>query len=623
MVVRLDRVDDPNVIPETPPAQLMEENNPPPKPEDPATDGDSSTPTTSPPGSSRSTAASSNAELSPITGTTQPPLPEPSTPALDLHAWDLPDTYVAVLHTLERQNPGLLAAIKHSVSRQHTMPPHQFPQEMEIEEVPRQCRGANSSGDSTSTNSTEPSDANEFDPDILQIDVTDEDRFLGSSDEMLSPPATVVPDNAPVPAPPILEALATGGRSPWRITSRLPKSKVYRPIPLIPAHSTSPPPVTVSPPQAKKPPVIVNLSNHSNHTLTSAASTNPQILPITAVSITSNDPIPNVIPVGQSTNHMLRETFTAPADETRSSIIVVDLESPEEAEMTDAAASSVTQNPDDTAKEIRRSTPGDRDFEPLCFDCGVLGHHHRKCPNPTGEKFCYLCGQRGGTVANCPTHGPAWRAKGPYVPSLGRNVPRAVLEAKAREKAAALQSTEEPRNPLRNPQRNPQVSQHRNVAPPSRMDLKWDHVNSTRDTGCRESECPNRSPEPSSRRLPSRAHCYSENKRWENRPTRVPRPYDRYQSHPYYPDRSYGPSRNPSYRQEPRGERDDRYYEERRPYPSYDRREEWDYPEYDDRDDGRRYEAYDRRRHNDYHRYDEYGRGCSPPRRSYRPPPRY
>ena len=62
-----------------------------------------------------------------------------------------------------------------------------------------------------------------------------------------------------------------------------------------------------------------------------------------------------------------------------------------------------------------------------CFDCQNFGHARQQCPNPTGEAFCYGCGRHQVTFRTCPKCSLAWVRKGPYVPRLGCNVPRAQI----------------------------------------------------------------------------------------------------------------------------------------------------------------------------------------------------
>lgn len=368
-MVLLARVDDPNIIPETPPDQLMEDD-PPPPPEATATDGDSSTLTTSPPDPSRPEIISD--EISPPTVITQPPLPVSSTSAVDLQTWNLPVNYAVALQTLEQQNPGLLAALQNSALHQPAVLPPQVPQEMEIEEVPRHCRDIDSGGTSVSTNSSEQSDIQEpekedlltcvnthpgsgerqrpriisvepcdipvprrlsllvsiplsrleglkignqvlSDPDVIQMDVTDEDRLLCSSDEMLSPPDAIVPDN-PVHESPIFKALTTGCRYPWRITSRLSESKTYQPIPLIPVTSTQTPNTSAPVPATSTQIPVTSPPNPA--TVISAnyidSEKPPTPVPLTPTA-TSTRMVPNLIPIGQNTSRLLRYTLSTPA----------------------------------------------------------------------------------------------------------------------------------------------------------------------------------------------------------------------------------------------------------------------------------------------------------------------
>lgn len=58
----------------------------------------------------------------------------------------------------------------------------------------------------------------------------------------------------------------------------------------------------------------------------------------------------------------------------------------------------------------------------VCFNCHGLDHHYAECPWPRGV-FCFRCGFRRVTLADCVRCKVQWRAEGPYLPRLHGNVP--------------------------------------------------------------------------------------------------------------------------------------------------------------------------------------------------------
>uniref|UniRef100_A0A0C9QTS1 CCHC-type domain-containing protein n=1 Tax=Fopius arisanus TaxID=64838 RepID=A0A0C9QTS1_9HYME len=88
------------------------------------------------------------------------------------------------------------------------------------------------------------------------------------------------------------------------------------------------------------------------------------------------------------------------------------------------------------------AAPG-RISQRFCFYCRTANHAYRSCEKylndleyyggklPPHLEFCFECGRRGRTLKSCPNCRDKWLARGPYMPSVGTNVPRHQLPNRA------------------------------------------------------------------------------------------------------------------------------------------------------------------------------------------------
>nr|XP_011312399.1 PREDICTED: zinc finger protein ZFPM1-like [Fopius arisanus] len=86
--------------------------------------------------------------------------------------------------------------------------------------------------------------------------------------------------------------------------------------------------------------------------------------------------------------------------------------------------------------------PSGRTSQRFCFYCRTASHAYRSCEKylndleyyggklPPHLEFCFECGRRGRTLKSCPNCREKWIARGPYMQSVGTNVPRHQLPSR-------------------------------------------------------------------------------------------------------------------------------------------------------------------------------------------------
>ncbi|XP_011313281.1 serine/arginine-rich splicing factor RS2Z33-like [Fopius arisanus] len=119
---------------------------------------------------------------------------------------------------------------------------------------------------------------------------------------------------------------------------------------------------------------------------------------------------------------------------------------------------------------------GTRPPSPQCFNCGVPSHRRQQCPKPA-IVVCFRCGRKGNTTRTCPQCGDQWRAEGPYIPALGRNVPRDQLTAQQPKPPAEEGRKKKGRRAPR--AQRPLDTRARAGPPPSPPERHWDYQTTT------------------------------------------------------------------------------------------------------------------------------------------------
>lgn len=113
-------------------------------------------------------------------------------------------------------------------------------------------------------------------------------------------------------------------------------------------------------------------------------------------------------------------------------------ENPEGEEATGSRDAGATKRPRATSRPVRDASRTRR--RQLCWNCNEFGHGFPTCPEDL-VLFCRRCGRHGFTVRDCPRCQDKWRAAGPYVASLGRNIPRSIdLQGEFRKLPEALKN---------------------------------------------------------------------------------------------------------------------------------------------------------------------------------------
>ncbi|XP_015118791.1 serine/arginine repetitive matrix protein 1-like [Diachasma alloeum] len=169
----------------------------------------------------------------------------------------------------------------------------------------------------------------------------------------------------------------------------------------------------------------------------------------------------------------------------------------------------------------------DWDFEPRRYNWDSPNHRRQQCPERR-ITVCFSCGLKGATSKTCPHCGDKWRAASPYVPSLGRNVPRHELQAQAPRQdtdaatpAAKNRGKHRKNPPAAKPPRPAKTSRTGRggppPSPPPRREESWDCYPPSYDQ-CQESR-----------------HFTRGYDEFDERPRRTPIQYHRFQ-----PDREPG-----------------------------------------------------------------------------------
>ncbi|XP_015116790.1 basic salivary proline-rich protein 3-like [Diachasma alloeum] len=185
-----------------------------------------------------------------------------------------------------------------------------------------------------------------------------------------------------------------------------------------------------------------------------------------------------------------------------------------------------TIHPDD------KPTRADWDFQPHCYNCNSPDHRRQQCPKPR-IIVCYSCGRKGVTTKTCPHCGDQWRAAGPYVPALGRNVPRAKLQTRAPPSDTAADTSQTRKRTKR--QKHPQaVKTSKPTAspktlrggpppsPPPRPEERWAYHTPSYEArklqGSPRQSGDSQEYEGRSQRPPVQYHAFSQERGYEYRP---------------------------------------------------------------------------------------------------------
>ncbi|XP_011312396.1 serine/arginine repetitive matrix protein 1-like [Fopius arisanus] len=109
----------------------------------------------------------------------------------------------------------------------------------------------------------------------------------------------------------------------------------------------------------------------------------------------------------------------------------------------------------------------------LCWNCRKPGHNGKECPEPP-TTYCRGCGRPGKERRDCPVCEKQRKARGPWIPEFGRNVPRDILKAmgqarklQQREKAERKPTPEKPET-----SRTPKTSRRSEEARTRRKELR-------------------------------------------------------------------------------------------------------------------------------------------------------
>uniref|UniRef100_A0A0C9PTM5 Gag protein n=1 Tax=Fopius arisanus TaxID=64838 RepID=A0A0C9PTM5_9HYME len=109
----------------------------------------------------------------------------------------------------------------------------------------------------------------------------------------------------------------------------------------------------------------------------------------------------------------------------------------------------------------------------LCWNCRKPGHNGKECPEPP-TTYCRGCGRPGKERRDCPICEKQRKARGPWIPEFGRNVPRDILKAmgQARKLQQREKAERKPTPEKQETSRTPKTSRRSEEARTRRKELR-------------------------------------------------------------------------------------------------------------------------------------------------------